>query len=341
MVSQLAIYGCISLTHVLFSLFGCIGLVQISSIASRNLHWQCLATVMNAPLSWHEGNPSGRVLSRFASDLPIMDMQFGFALEGGLNMFLSGSLILTVICFIDIRLLAVVCVLFIPSYIKLILTVFRSVREVKRITNNAVSPVVTNTLEAVRGRLLGRVLQCSSFFISRHITFAEAFLTSSYTDLTMVQCNQLLAQCLTLSISITVSLFCLLSGSIEPALAGVALTYAFMLPYFISLLSDVTLMFFSLLPALERLFEYLPNDGNVPSEAARVLPADDIQGWPLLGAVEFRGVEMRYRDGLPLALAGLDLSIEGGEKIGIVGRTGAGKSTVSAIPTSFFVHLLV
>lgn len=50
--------------------------------------------------------------------------------------------------------------------------------------------------------------------------------------------------------------------------------------------------------------------------------------WPQHGAIEFDKVEMRYRDGLPLVLKGLSLSVKGGERIGVVGRTGAGKSSI-------------
>jgi ABC-type multidrug transport system fused ATPase/permease subunit len=51
--------------------------------------------------------------------------------------------------------------------------------------------------------------------------------------------------------------------------------------------------------------------------------------WPAHGAIEFRNVSMRYRPGLPTVLHGISMSIKGGEKIGIVGRTGAGKSSIT------------
>lgn len=53
-----------------------------------------------------------------------------------------------------------------------------------------------------------------------------------------------------------------------------------------------------------------------------------ISDWPRTGRVRFRNVHLRYRDHLPLALQGLEFSINHREKVGIVGRTGAGKSSV-------------
>ena len=74
--------------------------------------------------------------------------------------------------------------------------------------------------------------------------------------------------------------------------------------------------------------EYSRQD-KIPQEAPHEIaerkpPAD----WPAEGAVEFKDVVMRYRPGLPLVLKGLSMHINGGEKIGVVGRTGAGKSTL-------------
>jgi len=50
--------------------------------------------------------------------------------------------------------------------------------------------------------------------------------------------------------------------------------------------------------------------------------------WPESGEIQFNDVQMRYREGLPLTLKGLDLQVRGGERIGVVGRTGAGKPSI-------------
>jgi ATP-binding cassette subfamily C (CFTR/MRP) protein 1 len=51
--------------------------------------------------------------------------------------------------------------------------------------------------------------------------------------------------------------------------------------------------------------------------------------WPEHGAIEFKDVSMSYRPGLPNVLHSLSLEIKGGEKVGVVGRTGAGKSSLA------------
>lgn len=69
---------------------------------------------------------------------------------------------------------------------------------------------------------------------------------------------------------------------------------------------------------------------ELPQESDRAAPVEITPeaSWPANGEIEFRNAQMRYRDGLPLVLKGLDLHIKGGERVGIVGRTGAGKSSI-------------
>lgn len=78
--------------------------------------------------------------------------------------------------------------------------------------------------------------------------------------------------------------------------------------------------------AVERIKEY----GETPQEAPWDKPeTDPPKEWPSRGSVEFRDYKVRYRDGLDLVLNGLSFTVSGGEKIGIVGRTGAGKSSLT------------
>lgn len=78
--------------------------------------------------------------------------------------------------------------------------------------------------------------------------------------------------------------------------------------------------------AVERIKEY----GETPQEAAWEIPETaPPKDWPSEGRVEFRDFKVRYREGLDLVLNGLSFTVKGGEKVGIVGRTGAGKSSLT------------
>jgi ATP-binding cassette subfamily C (CFTR/MRP) protein 1 len=109
-------------------------------------------------------------------------------------------------------------------------------------------------------------------------------------------------------------------------LAGLSISYALSvtqsLNWSVRMASDME----ANMVAVERVEEY----SNIQSEGLRSTPVDAKlpQVWPPKGAIEFTEVRLRYRPGLPFVLKGLNLTIPPGSKIGVVGRTGAGKSTL-------------
>ncbi len=79
--------------------------------------------------------------------------------------------------------------------------------------------------------------------------------------------------------------------------------------------------------AVERIQHYAGR--GIPQEAAYVLPDEPGPEWPAHGAIEFEDVVMSYRKGLPPVLKGISARFEHGEKVGIIGRTGAGKTSIT------------
>uniref|UniRef100_A0A3B3Z8J7 ABC transporter domain-containing protein n=1 Tax=Periophthalmus magnuspinnatus TaxID=409849 RepID=A0A3B3Z8J7_9GOBI len=94
-----------------------------------------------------------------------------------------------------------------------------------------------------------------------------------------------------------------------------------MLQYVVREATDVAACFTS----VERLQEYIK---NVPESPRYVQNVDIPKHWPMNGAITFHNYMMRYRENTPIVLNRLNLSIKGGEKLGIVGRTGSGKSSL-------------
>lgn len=115
--------------------------------------------------------------------------------------------------------------------------------------------------------------------------------------------------------------------NLNPSTAGVILTYMLqvigMVQFMIKQLAEVE----NSMNSTERIYSYgneLPQEVNVVGGAEQVPPPS----WPEAGQICFHNVQMRYRDGLPLTLKGLDFTVKPGEHIGVVGRTGAGKSSL-------------
>jgi hypothetical protein len=244
------IYCAFSGMYIVLNLGSSYEFVRLSAVASKLIHGGCLTTVLGAPLSWFESVPSGRILSRFSSDMGIMDVQFTFYSEGLIQLSLSGVLLLAILAATDIKLLGL-CFICAAALVKASTTIFMSLREFKRMSNMAISPLVTNVGEAVRGRLIGRVLNVKDFFVSRHLELANHYLTASYTSSTLIQFNGVLVQFIGLWVSVTVSLYVLLDPNTDKSTAGLMLTYSFLLPYFLNLASDMSMLFFSLMPGMD------------------------------------------------------------------------------------------
>jgi ABC-type multidrug transport system fused ATPase/permease subunit len=112
--------------------------------------------------------------------------------------------------------------------------------------------------------------------------------------------------------------------SVNPSIGGLVLSYILsivqMIQFTVRQLAEVE----NGMNSVERLLYY----GTQLEEEAPLKTIDVPKSWPDKGEIIFDNVEMRYRAGLPLVLQGLSMHIRGGERIGIVGRTGAGKSSI-------------
>ena len=121
------------------------------------------------------------------------------------------------------------------------------------------------------------------------------------------------------------NLLTLPQGSVSPAVAGLAISNVYMSASYTTVVMVFKAQFKAFISSLERNFEYL----NLPQEAPAEVP-DNRPGadWPSRGEIHMSRVSLRYRAELPLVLRDISLTIAGGEKVGVVGRTGAGKSSL-------------
>lgn len=122
------------------------------------------------------------------------------------------------------------------------------------------------------------------------------------------------------------ALFAVLGGQTNPGLVGLSVSYALQVTQTLNWLVRMTSDIETNIVAVERIKEY----SETKQEAAWELENSKVgPNWPENGTVEFRGFKVRYREGLDLVLKGITFTVTGGEKVGIVGRTGAGKSSLT------------
>ncbi|KAH8082928.1 ATPase [Aureococcus anophagefferens] len=240
-------------------------------------------------------NPSGRILSRFAADFDVVDIDWGNMFDGFLSMATMFFMLVVMISAIVPYLIPIN--LFVSVGLIRTLNVINTAnRDVKRIANNAVSPTVTTAAEMARGRrVVSRALRCGAFFRERQRRHVDAMLGGFFQS-----------TCISQAAYGSATLWCSL----------MALSAALLIA-----LSRAGRRMSIMATSLERVAEYLPKEdgGVVPQEPARDGDLDalaDAPGapWPASGRVEFVDVCLRYRPGLPLSLRDASFDVAAGAK---------------------------
>jgi ATP-binding cassette subfamily C (CFTR/MRP) protein 1 len=292
--------------------------------ASQVLLNKAVARVFHAPTHFFDSTPAGRLTNRFSSDVEAMD----YHLPEALRMFsisISGltALFALVIAYyhwlgIAIGILAVVLV-FLAIYYR------STAREVKRHESTLRSIMYTRFMEGVSGISTLRVFGMDQHFSQKLCEAADDLNSASFTTFAVQRWLSLRQDAAAILLVTTMGILVLVNRhSQNPAISGLVLSLMLSAVQVIQVVvrewSDVE----GALNSAERLYEYAY---EIPQEPDDTIDPP-IQGWPRHGRVDFDNSRMRYRSGLPEALKGVNLHVSGGEHVAVVGRTGAGKSSI-------------
>eukprot|EP00931_Biecheleriopsis_adriatica_P044952 TRINITY_DN25767_c0_g1_i1.p1 TRINITY_DN25767_c0_g1~~TRINITY_DN25767_c0_g1_i1.p1 ORF type:complete len:1310 (-),score=227.04 TRINITY_DN25767_c0_g1_i1:187-4071(-) len=334
------VYAAASLGHIVLLVCSSTLFAEAGMRASKSLHWNCLVKVLKAPIAWFEDTPSGRIMSRFTADLSMVDLNLGMFLDNFLQMFMSVSVMLGIIISI-VPIVAVAAVVGVIIFYFQALAVDRANRETKRAKDAALAPVQTNFSEIMNCVALLHVdaheRKLQNFFFDRHIAAMDHYNRFNFVSLQLLNFGQFVTYAICFVFSASTASLMLGFEAVDPGVSGLAFTYCFLVPYFLGITSQLAIMTNHAFTSLERLLELCslrvpseawPGGSDFEDVAEKVQALSD---WPAKGAIEFQDVQLRYRPELPLAVCGLSLQVRGGERLGIVGRTGAGKSSLSVL----------
>jgi ABC-type multidrug transport system fused ATPase/permease subunit len=188
---------------------------------------------------------------------------------------------------------------------------------------------MTNISETAGGRAVLHAMGLGPFFCGRQVRNIERWCRFSHFSGSSIQWGVWVSSVIgfLLSIAACLVIFLRRSSFADPAVVGVALNYCTIMPYFLSILSIILMLLSNGATCVERVLEYAGED--LPQEPAWFVEGDPVPSkWPVRGALRFEDVRLRYRPGLPLAVDGVSFEVRPGEHVGVVGRTGAGKSSI-------------
>ncbi|KAF6040456.1 ABCC5 [Bugula neritina] len=324
-----AVYGC-SLVFILIVFVGeTIFFAKMSLRSSTKLHDTIFAKIVASPMKFFDVTPSGQILNRFSKDLDEADVTLPTLNEPFLHNICQVLIIVGIVASVfPYLLIALVPItigfLFVSAISR------NGIRGFKRIENVTRSPLLSHITTTVQGLSTIKAYKKEKQFLQQFNKLQDNNNMATLLFSVAVRWSSTRLNVFAVLMVLGTSLFATFipSETVNPTLAALAVTYSIsmigLLQYVLRSGIETEASFTS----VERLTSYM----DLESEAPSIVDGNRPDGsWPKEGAIQFSNVDMRYREGLPLVLKNITLDIKPQEKIGVVGRTGSGKSSLAMV----------
>lgn len=303
---------------------------QFCSIeASRKMHDRMAFAIFRSPMSFFETTPVGRILNRFTSDVYRVDDSLGRSF----NMcFTNVGKVMVTIIIISISTPAFVLVIIpLAAIYKYMQGYYLATsRELKRLESVSKSPVFAHFKESLNGLSTIRAYRQEARFAqedeNKIDTNMRAWMASATANRWLAVRLEFIGALVLLGASVFAVVSVSTGSGLSAGLVGLALSYGLQITASLNWLVRMTVEVENNIVSVERILEY----AALPSEAPEVISKNrPTHTWPAKGGISFAHYSTRYREGLDLVLKDISLDIKPREKIGVVGRTGAGKSSLT------------
>ncbi|KAG0098062.1 hypothetical protein BGZ93_001260, partial [Podila epicladia] len=295
--------------------------------ASIKLHQLMLTPLTRSPMSFFDITSSGKIVNRFAHDIQGVDFELPLAGLNGIFIVMA-MIVMFAFCIAASYYFAIIMIPI--GYIYYVLGGFYLVssRELKRLDSAARSPMYAHFGETLSGLVTIRAYNSGSRFNVQATTLLDRSQQTGYLANASARWLQLMMEMVSLVILLAVGLLAITQRG---SASGSAV-----FPIVLSKIGDLTVTMSRFLQmicnlensivSVERIREY----SELTPEARDVIPDSKTDpAWPQQGQITFDNYSTRYREGLGLVLKNLSLTVQAGERVGVVGRTGAGKSSIT------------
>ncbi|XP_058287836.1 multidrug resistance-associated protein 1-like [Hylobates moloch] len=323
---RLSVYGALGISQGI-AVFGYSTAMSIVGIlASRFLHMDLLHSILRSPMSFFEWTPSGNLVNRFSKELDTVDSMIPEVIK----MFM-GSLFNIIGACIVILLATPIAAIIIPPLSLIYFFVQRfyvaSSQQLKRLESVSHSPVYSHFNETLLGVSVIRAFEEQERFIRQSDLKVDENQKGYYPSIVANRWLAVRLECVGNCIVLFAALFAVISRhSLSAGLVGLSVSYSLQVTTYLYWLVRMSSEMETNIVAVERLKEYSETEKEAPWQIQETAPPSS---WPQVGRVEFRNYCLRYPEDLDFVLRHINVTINGGEKVGIVGRTGAGKSSLT------------
>ncbi|XP_059142742.1 multidrug resistance-associated protein 1-like isoform X2 [Physella acuta] len=323
---RLGVYGALGIVQGIFVFITALMRLLGGVRATKILHSALLGNIVRSPMSFFDTTPSGRIVNRFSKDVDTLDsvipMIVGMFL---MCVFQTTSTILVISISTPMFLICIVPLLVFYYFVQRFYVA--TSRQLKRLESISRSPIYSHFGETITGAMTIRAYGQEELFVKESQRKVDLNQMSYYPSIVANRWLAIRLEIVGNFIIFFASLFAVIGrNDLSPGIVGLSITYAMNVTQTLNWLVRMTCDLETNIVAVERIKEYT----ETPTEAPWVIESNRPQPeWPDKGVVEFKDLKLRYREGLDFVLKGINCTIQPGEKVGIIGRTGAGKSSLT------------
>uniref|UniRef100_A0A8D3B231 Multidrug resistance-associated protein 4 n=1 Tax=Scophthalmus maximus TaxID=52904 RepID=A0A8D3B231_SCOMX len=312
-------------TSVVFGFLRSLVFFNVLVSSSQTLHNRMFSAILRTPVRFFDINPVGRILNRFSKDIGYLDSLLPWTFADFIQVFLQVTGVVAVAAvimpWIIIPIVPLLVVfLFLRCYF------LQTSRDIKRLESTTRSPVFSHLSSSLQGLSTIRAFKVQQRFQQMFDKYQDLHSEAWFLFLTTSRwfAVRLDGIC---SVFVTITAFgCiyLRDGTVWPGAVGLALSYAVTLTGMFQWGVRQSAEIENMMTSVERVVEYAELESEAPWETDKQPPQD----WPKNGSITFDRVNFSYSASEPLVLKNLSVVFTSREKVGIVGRTGAGKSSL-------------
>lgn len=325
----LVVYILIALVSSMFIFMSFTWFVVLVAIqVSKALHNNMLWNLMHAKMKFFDVTPLGRIVNRFTGDISSLDQQLPNMLYYFVRSILNAVMgILTVLSGAPIVIIVVIPLIIVGN--KFRRDYVPSSRQISRMTSAANSPILSHIEETLKGQTVVRAFDRGAQFVEIYDARIDYWIELAFVKINMQRWLGFRIQAMTSILLLASALsmtYLVYQGKLGVGYVGVVLHFAMRVGIMVNQIISMWANLEVSGVALERILEYVDIEQEAPAHIEETDPSDD---WPNSGAIAFDSLSARYKPEGPDVLKNLSLAIQAREKIGIVGRTGSGKSTLT------------
>lgn len=322
----IGVYAGVSALSTFFVFLRSFFAAQLGLRASKAFFYGFINSIFKAPILFFDSTPVGRIFTRVSSDLSILDFDIPFAtafvIAGGMETIVMILIMATVTWpVLIVGFLVLVVSKYVQSYY------LASAREIIRINGTTKAPVMNYAAETSLGvttiRAFNMVDRFFQHFLKHVDTDAKLFFYSNAATEWLVLRIETLQNLTVFTASLLLVL--LPKGYVAPGLVGLSLSYALALTGTHVFMTRWYCNLANYMISVERIKQFMQIEPEPPAIVDGNRPASS---WPYKGRIELQHLKIRYRPNAPLVLKGITCTLKEGTRVGVVGRTGSGKTTL-------------